>query len=43
MQPSENDFYYKNGRKLPNSSKNRNRLAPTVDKLKISGKKQTDD
>ncbi len=35
MIPGEDDFYLKNGKKLPNSSKNPNRILPTVNKIKV--------
>ncbi len=36
MIPREDDFYLKNGKKLPNSSKNPNRILPTVNQIKIA-------
>lgn len=39
MTPSENDFYEKNGKKIPNSSKNRKRKPITPEKLKFSMEK----
>lgn len=36
MIPTFADYYIKAGKKLPNSSKNKNRQIPTVEKIKTS-------
>jgi hypothetical protein len=38
MIPGEDDYYVKNGKKLPNSSINKNRQLPTLGKIKVSKK-----
>ena len=36
MIPTEDDYYVKDGKRIPNWSKNRNRKPPTVKKIKTA-------
>ena len=38
MIPTDSDFYYKDGKKIPNASKNRDRQPTSVEKIKISAR-----
>lgn len=38
MIPTDDDFYFKDGKKIPNVSKNKNREPTSVAKIKLSGR-----